>query len=330
MASGDYYEVLGVPKGASAEEIRKAYRGLARKLHPDVNKAPDAQRRFTEVQKAYDVLSDEKKRALYDQFGEAAFEAGGPPSGHSAGTRSGRRATAAESMNPEELDEFFESVFGGRPSGFGGVGGAGGMGGGFGRRGGASRAEAEPVRQTIEVTFEQVADGGTQSLRLSEGGRSRTIEVKVPRGIEHGASLRVRGAASGRDVILGVNVRPHELFLRGGLDNPGRGLDLYLYLPLTFAESALGATVKVPTPSGAVDLTVPAGVASGQRLRLRSKGLSDEEGRVGDLYAVVRIVPPTTPLDDAEREALLRMSERGGSPRVGGAWRADGEQGRRV
>jgi DnaJ-class molecular chaperone len=125
MASGDYYEVIGVPKGASADEIRKAYRALARKLHPDVNKAPDAQRRFTEVQKAYDVLSDEKKRALYDQFGEAAFEAGGPPPGHSAGTRGGRRA-AAPNLDPEELDEFFESVFGGRPSGFGSSGGMGG------------------------------------------------------------------------------------------------------------------------------------------------------------------------------------------------------------
>ncbi|MCE7974904.1 MAG: hypothetical protein DYG92_11385 [Leptolyngbya sp. PLA1] len=324
MASSDYYEVLGVPKGASAEEIRKAYRALARKFHPDVNKAPDAQRRFTEVQKAYDVLSDEKKRALYDQFGEAAFEAGGPPPGHSAGTRGGRRAATAQSMDPEELDEFFESVFGGRPSGFGG------MGGGFGRRGGASRAEVEPVRQTIDVTFDQVVRGGTQSLRLSEGGRSRTIEVKVPRGIEHGASLRVRGAAGGRDVILGINLLPHELFLRGGLDNPGKGLDLYLYLPLTFAESALGATVKVPTPSGAVDLTVPAGVASGQRLRLRSKGLSDEEGRVGDLYAVVRIVPPVAPLEDAERKALRRMSERGASPRSGGAWRDGGTSTPRV
>lgn len=321
MASGDYYEVLGVPKGASAEEIRKAYRALARKFHPDVNKAPDAQRRFTEVQKAYDVLSDEKKRSLYDQFGEAAFEAGGPPPGHSAGTRGGRRAGAAQSMDPEELDEFFESVFGGRPSGFGGVGG------GFGRRGGAARAEAEPVRQNIDVTFEQVSKGGTQSLRVSEGGRARTIEVKVPKGIEQGASLRVRGAAGGRDVILGVNLVPHELFLRGGLDNPGKGLDLYLYLPLTFAESALGATVKVPTPSGAVDLRVPAGVASGQRLRLRSKGLSDEEGRVGDLYAVVRVVPPASPPDADEREMLRKLSERGASPRAGQGWPAGGAPG---
>lgn len=324
MSKRDYYDILGVARSASTEDIRKAYRALARKLHPDVNKAPDAAAKFNEVQQAYDVLSDEAKRKVYDQFGAEAFAPGAaPPRG--GASRPGRGtytwtstggAPGAGDFDAEDLGDMFESIFGSR-SGFGGGGRAG-----RGKRTRVEADEADVVRREISVGLDEVARGGTRTIRMEEGGRTRTAEVKIPRGVDDGAQLRMRGAAGGRDLVLTVRVMPHALFRRGETAETGRGLDLYLDLPLTIAEAALGATVPVPTAEGIVELRVPEGTSSGRKLRLRGKGLRDEAGREGDLYAIVRIVVPAGKLSEPEAAVLRTISSRGEPPRAGPEWRA--------
>lgn len=325
MATRDYYEVLGVAKGASADDIRKAYRALARKLHPDVNKAPDAAAKFNEVQQAYDVLSDESKRKLYDQFGTAAFETGGPPPPRGGGR--GRAHYSSSGVgNPgggfrvegpfgDDLEDVFESIFGGSFE----------RGARGGRRPGPGRGaeEAQPSRSELSVTFETAVRGGKENLRVEAGGKTRTIEVTIPAGVEDGQQLRVRGAGETGDLLLTIRVGGHPLWRRGEGAQTGKGLDLYLDLPLTVAEALLGATVPVPTLEGEVDLTVPPGTGSGKLLRLRGRGIKDAGGRVGDLYARVQIVAPPGPLSDAEAAAIQSLGARTAVRRDGG-WRPAG------
>lgn len=317
MSSRDYYEVLGVSKSASADEIRKAYRKLAREFHPDVNKASDAQKKFTEVQHAYDVLSDEQKRKIYDQYGAAAVEGGVPPP--RGGARTGRGPWShtgvhtTTDFDAEELSEMFESIFG-RSSPFSAKTTRGK------RR--THVEDEEEVRHELAVSFETAARGGTETLRLEHHGRTRTVEVKIPAGIEDGAQLRVRGggAKHAPDVILTIRTGAHPLWRRGEHEETGKGLDLYIDLPLTVAEATLGGDVTVPTLHGAVELSVPPASASGRKLRLRGRGIRDEQGRQGDLYALVRIVPPAGPFTEAEREALRTMDARTPPLRGGREW----------
>lgn len=315
MSQRDYYEVLGVPKSATIEEIRKAYRGLVRKLHPDVNKAPDAQKKFTEVQEAYDALSDEGKRKLYDQFGAAGVGGGAP-----GGPRAGRPQVDVNGMNidDEELKEVFESIFGG-----------GGMGGGFGgqrpRSGRAGRAAQhtsdEVSRHDMLVSFEAAARGSMENVRLAApDGGTKTIEVKIPAGVEDGAQLRVRASRTTPEVIITVRVGSHPLFRRGEFSETGKGLDLYLDLPLTIAEATLGTKLSVPTLWGVVELTVPPASNSGRKLRLRGKGLRDEAGREGDLYVIAKLVVPQRALSEMEGTFLREIAERDASPRHGPGW----------
>jgi DnaJ-class molecular chaperone len=335
MAKRDYYDVLGVGRSASADEIRKAYRTLARQLHPDVNKAADASKKFTEVQEAYDVLSDEQKKKLYDQFGHAGVSpgAGGPaPAGggrphYSWSNVGGPGGVSGAEFDAEDLGSMFEAFFGergGHGAGFGG--GMGGMGGATRGRPGAGKArragrtpEAEPaaIEHELDITFMTAARGGTEPLRLNTDGKSRTIEVKIPKGTADGARLRVRGGADGQDIILRIKVGPHPVFRRTEHGVGPQGLDLYLDLPLSIAEAALGATVTAPTLDGSVELRIPPGTASGRKLRVRGQGLEDAKGARGDLYAVVKIVPPESgQLSAADAAALRRISESGPSPRA--------------
>jgi DnaJ-class molecular chaperone len=334
MPGRDYYDVLGVARSASPDEVRKAYRKLARTYHPDVNKAPDAAKKFAEVQGAYEVLSDDQKRKLYDQFGESAFDQGGNAPPHRGGPRHtwsnvggapGRGGPrAARDMDPEDISSVFEAIFG-----------AGRSGAGAGQRRGR-RADAldeedddapREVAQDIRVDFLTAVRGGSQQLHLTVGPESKTIEVKIPAGIDDGAHLRVRGAlkgmgAAGADLLLRVRLMPHELWRRGEHVETGKGLDLYLDLPLTLAEATLGATIDVPTPKGPVQLRVPPGTASGRRLRLRAMGIKADDARQGDLVAIAQIAPPPgDQVTDADKEALRRMSE-GTSPRSSPAWRS--------
>lgn len=328
-AKRDPYEALGVSREASADDIRRAHRKMARELHPDINKAPDAAERFAQIQEAYEILSDPEKRRLFDQFGHAAFDVGAERARAASGAEPRRGATytwsnvggsgfggPSEGFDAEDIGSIFEEFFGARPSGFGGFGGRSGQ-----------RREARPTPRTgrdiqheIAITFYTAAHGGSESLRLHRGGASETIEVRIPKGVADGARLRIRGKGEpGRngappgDLLLMVRVAPHPLFRRDGLD-------AHFDLPLTIAEAALGASVNVPTPMGeTVALKTPPGASSGARLRLRGKGLEDSTGRRGDLYAVVKIMAPAK-LSPTDRAALEAMRDRLENPRSGAGW----------
>lgn len=326
----DYYDVLGVSKTASADEIKKAYRGLARKLHPDVNKATDAQKKFTEVQNAYDVLSDEKKRKAFDQFGEAGVSgaAGGGPA-YGGGVppgwnQSGRVNVGGQSFDPDDLGSMFDTFFGGG-------GGTGGMGGGRSSSGRRTtkrgrRAEPEPPQvHDIHVEFVKAAKGGTESLRVSSGGSSRSVDIKIPAGIPSGTTMRLRGLGAldeegdPTDLHIRVIVEPHALFRRG--EGEAGSLDLVIDVPLTVAEATLGATVSVPTLEGGVEMKIPAGTPSGKRMRLRGMGIKPAAGTAGDLYVVPQIVPPRPEdLSPAGMEAIRLAGSTPKDLRSGAGW----------
>ncbi|QOJ01437.1 MAG: DnaJ domain-containing protein [Phycisphaeraceae bacterium] len=333
----DLYDILGVAKSASADEIKSAYRALARRLHPDVNKAADATSKFAEVQNAYDVLSDEKKRRMYDRFGEAGLHmdepsasrpgrgggrggsggvhSGGGAGGGGGGAYGGPMGDGVE-FDPEDLSSMFETFFGG---GSGRPGRARG-----GRRGGGGGASApEPVRAEVRVDFIAAAQGGTQSVRVERGGRVRTIEVTIPAGVPDGAQLRVKGEGGdgGGDLLLTVRIGEHPLFRRGEGALSGRSLDLYVDLPLTIAEATFGAEVEVPTLEGKVQVRVPPGTTGGRRLRVKGHGIRAVSGTTGDLYAVAQVVAPAPgDLSEAEAEVIRRVGEKQGNVRQGPAW----------
>jgi len=306
----NFYEVLGVGRGASKDEIQAAYRKLARQWHPDINKDPQAEDRFKEISEAYDVLSDPETRRRYDAFGEdfrRVPEDVDPEMYARAGAGSARRAGAAGGGGFGSFDEAdvgvdIEDLLSGM--GFGGAG--------FGRRAGPRGpmrgADSEAV---LELSIEEAYRGGTHRITLAAAdGRSRTFTVEVPPGVTDGQRIRLAGqGGSGRaggdagDLYLVVRLRPHPLFRV-------EGRDLYVDVPLAPWEAALGADVPVPTPGGDVKAKVPPGSSSGRRLRLRGKGMPSGKGRPGDAYAVIEIMVPPT-LTDPERrlfEELARTS----------------------
>ncbi len=310
MAERDYYEVLGVARSASQEEIRAAYRALARSLHPDVNKAADAAEKFAEVQSAYDVLGEPDKRAQYDRFGRAGAAAGrADGGGHYTWSNVGGRGGGTSDFDLDDMGSMFDAFFGG-----GGAASTGARGARAQR--GRARERARPTAQAeLDVSFVTMARGGTERVPVRRGGKASTIEVSIPKAIADGAKLRIAGNGSEPDLILSIRVGKHPLYRREG------ALDLELDLPLTFAEAALGKELAVPTLDGEVFITVPAGTRSGRRLRLRGRGLTDAKGASGDLYAVVQIVPPPMDaLSDDDRAALERLGNVGPRPRSGPAW----------
>jgi curved DNA-binding protein len=300
MEYKDYYKVLGVSRDASQQDIKRAYRKLARKYHPDVSKEPDAETRFKEVGEAYEVLRDPEKRAAYDQLG-SQYQSGQdfrPPPGWDANFDfGGGDFTGADAS---AFSDFFESLFGGgRSRSY-----RQGFGGGFSARGQDHYAK---VRIDVEDAFE----GGTRRLTLSlpeqgPGGagtaRERTLSVRIPKGIREGQQIRLKGQGmpgmgqgERGDLFLEVEFNPHPFYTV-------RGRDIYLDLPVAPWEAALGATVKAPTPAGPVELKVPAGSAQGSRLRLKGRGIPASPP--GDLYAVLKIVLP--PAKDENSRALYR------------------------
>ncbi len=286
----DFYETLGVSRTATADELKKAYRKLAAKHHPDRNPGDkEAEAKFKEVSAAYEVLSDAKKRERYDQYGHAGTS--GPGGGPGGGYPGGGGFSGGPQMDPEMAEELFRNVFGG--SGGGGGGGFGDIFGGG--RGPKKRKQAPPpdIETEVTVPFHVACNGG--SVGISVGGRG--IDVKVPAGIAEGKKLRVPAAATGSsDVILKVRVSAHPYFQRDGND-------LLLEVPISTFEAMLGAKVDVPTLAGeTLTVRVPPGTSSGARIRLRGKGVVG-----GDQYLTIKVVPPA--LDDAQREELTKLAE---------------------
>jgi len=278
MQYKDYYQILGVSRNADANEIKLAYRKLARKYHPDVSDEKDAEDRFKEVAEAYEVLRDSDKRAAYDQLGRE-YRSGQqfrpPPDwAQRFGTGGGRRATDMHGFS-----DFFSSLFGGA----GGGAGAG--------------AQPEADAGFLDVTVEEMYMGTRRRVMLNEGGHPRQVDVQIPSGVAEGQSLRIAGVGGRQSLIFRIRVRPHPIYTVNGKD-------VLVDLPLAPWEAALGARVQVPTLGGSVDLTVPPGAQAGQKLRLRGRGMPGSPA--GDQLLVIKLVTP--PAQSApEKEAYERM-----------------------
>jgi DnaJ-class molecular chaperone len=293
----DPYDILGVPRSATPEQIREAHRKLAKKFHPDLNKTAEAGAKFKEIQEAYDLLSDAQKRKQFDQFGHAGPSMGGAPGGAQGGWGN---------VDASTFEEIFGDFMGG------GARRAGG------RRGGARAGE--DLESRITVDFMTAALGGVRHVSLESGGQPISLDVRIPPGIESGGDLRLRGKGGegmgggpAGDLVLHITVAPHPWFRR-------EGLDVVVEVPISIAECALGTSVEVPLLEGTATLRVPAGTASGKRLRLKGKGVA-AKGDTGDLYAVIRVEAPKA-LNDEDRAALERMRATEPDPRADAPWNA--------
>ncbi|WP_421620931.1 DnaJ C-terminal domain-containing protein [Alkalilimnicola ehrlichii] len=311
MKFKDYYQIMGVSRDASQDEIRRAYRKLARKYHPDVSKEPDAEQRFKELGEAYEVLKDPEKRAAYDQLGrdyQAGQDFRPPPDWGEQGFQfHGAEFTGADAS---EFSDFFESLFGG------GFGRPGGFARGGRRAGGPHfRARGEDAHARILIDLDDAFHGANRTLTLNtteigDDGRprrrERTLNVHIPKGVHQGQHIRLAGQGNPGigggppgDLFLEVAFRPHPLYRV-------EGRDVFLDLPVAPWEAALGAHVQVPTPTGKVALRIPAGSLGGHKLRLKGRGIPGHPP--GDLYAVLRIALP--PADtEAARKAYRDMQQ---------------------
>jgi curved DNA-binding protein len=288
----DLYEILGVARTASADELKRAYRKLARKYHPDVNPGnKPAEEKFKEVTAAFEVLSDEKRRKLYDEFGPDALRSGFDERRADEYRRWKRQGAGSAGGVPFDFGDFSTVDVGGYGSfDFGSIFGE--IFGNAGRpraRRGAVPTQGAHAEAEVTIDLRDAVLGAERDLRL--GGR--TLRVKIPAGVTEGAQIRLAGQGGAGahggpagDLYLTVKLRPHPHVRR-------EGKDLYLDLPVTIPEAVLGAEVELPTFEGPVRLKVPAGAQSGTHLRLRGKGLPDLKGGTrGDLYAVVQVVLP--------------------------------------
>jgi curved DNA-binding protein len=293
MAKRDYYDVLGVPRGASQEDLRKAYKKLARKHHPDSNQQdPEAAKKFAEITEAWEVLGDEQKRRQYDQFGHASSGGGNPFQGRNPFQGFGGGAGGGMQFDMEDL---LGGMFGG---------------GGGQRRGGGRARRGDDVRAEITIPFAVAAEGGEHTLTLQNGSQTERIAVKVPAGIDQGQTIRLAGqgnpgpaGGAAGDLLVTVSIAPHPWFRR-------ESFNLVLDVPLTPSEAALGTRIEVPTLSeGTGVLSVPPGTSSGARLRLRGKGIRNPKtGERGDQFVVLKIVVPKE-LSKEARAAYEQLQE---------------------
>jgi curved DNA-binding protein len=281
MEFKDYYEVLGVDRGVSDEDLRRAYRKLARQYHPDVSKEPNAEVRMRDINEAYDVLSDPAKRTAYDDL--AAGVSAGPGFRPPPNWDQGFEFRTTGGGEDADFSDFFSSLFGGAPR----------------RRSRGFRSRGEDHHATIEVELEDTLRGATReislrSMRMDEQGRprlqERKLRVRIPIGIREGQHIRLAGQgmagyAGGApgDLYLEVRLKPHKLYRVDGRD-------LLLTLPVAPWEAALGATVTAPTPGGPVEVGIPAGSRNGGKLRLKGRGLPGKPP--GDLYLVLEVALP--------------------------------------
>jgi len=306
----DLYQRLGLKRGASEAEIKKAYRSLAKQLHPDRNKDnPDAAKRFGEVTAAYDLLSDKDKRARYDrgeidEEGNPKMPFGGGFGGYSGGTGprpgGGAGPEGFENFNfggadAADLSDLFEGLFGAAGAARGGRGG--GPFSGFRQRAQAPQKGAD-VAYRLKIPFEDAVALSPQRITLADG---KTIDLKLPAGLEDGTRIRLAGKGqegpAGRgDAIVTIEIAPHRFFTRDGTN-------IRLNLPVSLKEAVLGAKVKVPTPEGPVMLTIPKGTSSGKVLRLKGRGFTAKDGKRGDQLVTVEIEVP------AHDPALQKFAE---------------------
>lgn len=317
MSKRDFYEVLGVSHRAGDGEIKSAYRRLAKKYHPDQNKGDaDAERKFKEVQEAYSVLSNQEKRARYDQFGHAGVD----PQFSGAG-RAHWSTADGTTIDFDTIADMFD---------FGGA--RGGVGSLFEEllgRTGRSRAGAHPpaggsdIETSVTLTFDQAIRGSTLDLRLSGANgetTDQTISVRIPPGVHDGQRIRIRGKGRpGRrggapgDLYVVCRVQPHPYFQR-------IGDDIYLQVPITISEAALGGKVDVPTPDGVRTVSIPPGTSSGTKLRLAEQGVARSKGGGrGDFYTVIKIVPPKT-MTGEQRRAMQRFADADATNPREGLW----------
>ncbi|MCB1774433.1 MAG: DnaJ domain-containing protein [Gammaproteobacteria bacterium] len=299
----DYYALMGVDRNATQDDIKRAYRKLARKYHPDVSKEPDAEQRFKELGEAYEVLKDPEKRAAYDQLG-SNWKQGQefrPPPGWDTGFEFG-----GGHGDDQRFSDFFETLFGQR--GFDSAG--------FTRRH-AGHAHGEDHHARVEIGLEDAFNGSTMAfqLRVPEydasgrlSNRTRSIQVRIPKGVTDGKRIRLAGQGApgiggGRngDLYLEVALRPHPLY---SVD----GRDIHLTLPITPWEAALGARIAVPTLAGRVEMTVPEGARSGQRLRLKGRGLAAAGKTPGDQFVTLQIATPKAETE-AHKALYRQMAE---------------------
>jgi len=312
----DPYEVLGVPRSATADDIKKSFRRLAKKLHPDANKNdPKSAARFAELNSAHEILGDEDKRKAFDRGeidaeGKPRFQGfggqrGGPQQGFDReggfetftwGPEGARRSRAGAGAGVGGFEDILKDMFGGR------------AGAGQGRRGGfGTQFEPEDfheppsghdVTAVVTITLPEAAKGTSRRVHLPTG---KDVEVKIPAGLTSGQQIRLKGqglpgpGAIG-DALITINIAPHPLFER-------EGANLRIELPITLYEATLGAKIRVPTLEGAVELAIPAGTSSGRTFRIKGKGIAGK-GSAGDLFATVRIVLPEQ--SDSELDELMR------------------------
>jgi len=289
MEYKDYYKIMGVPRDASADEIKRAYRKLARKYHPDVSKEANAEEKFKEVQEAYAVLKDAEKRQAYDQLG-ANWQAGQefkPPPGWGGGEQGAYYSEGFGGMGAESFSDFFDSLFGGLGQ----------------RRQSRTRDYAirgEDLHTKLSISLEDAYHGVTRTIQLQmpvfdqQAGhmttKTRTLKVKIPEGVTQGQQIRLAGqggegsqGAPKGDLYLEIDIMPHPFF-------NVEGKNVYVTVPLTPWEAALGAKIPVPTLGGVVEMTVPANTQSGKQLRLKGRGLSGKTA--GDQYVIFQIDVP--------------------------------------
>jgi DnaJ-class molecular chaperone len=301
----DPYQELGVSRTASADEVRKAFRKLAKQNHPDTNPGnKEAEERFKRLSAAFDIVGDPEKRKKFDAGeidadgretarGFGGFQGGQGPWGTRPppGAGFGRQGAYSESFEGVDLGDILGEMFGGNARG-----GSGGRGGGFG----PFSQRGSDVRARLEIDLEEAIRGGKKRISFSDG---RTIDVTIPKGAQEGQTLRLKGqGAPGRagpgDAFIELVIGAHPIYRR-------EGEALVMDVPVTAYDAVLGGKVEAPTPDGPVTLTIPKGANSGAKLRLKGKGLTDAQGRRGDLYARLIVTLPETP--DPELEAFAEQ-----------------------
>ena len=304
MSKQDYYKILGVSRDATADHIRKAYRKLARKYHPDFNEGDKAaESRFKEISEAYAVLSNPEAKQKFDQFGHS----GGPNfqgfdfSGFDFSNLSGSFSGGGQTYNSGgfDINDLFGGLFGQR----------GRRASGFGSR----PSKGQSLQYIMDIRFEDAALGSTTQITVDTGAGQKTLKVRIPAGLDHGQTIRVKGKGAPSpnggppgDLLIQARIKPHPEFSR-------KGLDLYCKTSITIGKAALGGPMSVPTIDGqAVTMTVPAGTQGGQRFRLQGRGIREAKGRQGDLYCTVQIAVPKN-LDEESKKLIEQFEERTGS-----------------